>query len=128
MRRPLRFLLFLGALAAAAAAAALVRRRLATPVPLGPTAPPARDEETAAPTPPTTPEPPAARPAAAPAPDDLAEVRGIGPIYHSRLAEAGITTLAALAVAAPGAVAAAAGVPEERAAGWIAQAAALGSR
>jgi large subunit ribosomal protein L21 len=128
MRRLLRFLLFLGALAGVAAVAARVRQRLTAPVPLGTAEPPAQEKEAAAAAPPTSPEPPGARPAAAPAADDLAEVWGIGPIYRHRLAEAGVTTFAALAAAAPAAVAAATGVPEERAAGWIAQAAALGSR
>lgn len=109
MRRLLRFLFFLGILAGVAAVVARVRGRLAAPVPLG--APAAGTA------------PPEAAPATPPAPDDLAEVWGIGPVFRGRLAEAGITTFATLAAADPAAVAAAAGVPLERAAGWIAQAA-----
>ncbi|MFH1331070.1 MAG: helix-hairpin-helix domain-containing protein [Actinomycetota bacterium] len=117
MKRLLRFLFFLGfflgAVAGLAAVAARVRERLATPVPLGHPAPETGD---AAPV-----------PAAAPPGDDLTAVRGIGPVYHSRLAETGITTFAALASADPAAVVAATGVPPERAADWIARAADLGS-
>jgi large subunit ribosomal protein L21 len=114
MRRLLRFLFFLGAVAGLATVAARVRRRLAAPAPLGFPAPETGD---------AAPAPAAAAPA-----DDLAEVRGIGPVYRGRLAEAGITTFAALAAADPAVVVAATGVPPERAAGWIAQAASLGSR
>jgi len=114
MRRLLRFLLLLGVLAALAILADRLRRRLSTPVRLGG---PGADE--------AVPEPLREEP---PSADDLAEVWGIGPVYRGRLAEAGITTFAALAAADPAAVVAATGVPEERAAHWIAQAAALGSR
>ena len=123
MKRPLRLLLLLGALAGLVAAAAGLRRRLSAPVPLGRAAPAPPEGEPAAPEPAPAPEPRAAPPAP-PAADDLAEVWGIGPVYRGRLAEAGITTFAALAAAPPAAVAAATGVPEERAADWIAQAAA----
>ena len=54
--------------------------------------------------------------------DDLTEVKGIGPAYRARLAEAGITRFAELANAAPAMVAGVAGVPEDRASEWIAQA------
>ena len=54
--------------------------------------------------------------------DDLTEVKGIGPAYRARLAEAGITRFAELANAAPATVAGVAGVPEDRASEWIAQA------
>lgn len=68
---------------------------------------------------------PAPRPPATAEPDDLAEVRGIGPVYRGRLAEAGITTFARLAAAEPAAVVDATGVTPRRAADWITQAAAL---
>jgi large subunit ribosomal protein L21 len=63
--------------------------------------------------------------AAIAAPDDLSDVTGIGPVYMARLGEVGISTFAALAAADAAAVAEAAGVNEERAADWIAQAAGL---
>jgi large subunit ribosomal protein L21 len=113
MRRLLRFSVFLGVLAGLAAAAAHVRRMLAAPLPLGA---PAADEAAAAAPPPAA------------APDDLALVWGIGPVYRGRLAEAGIGTFAVLAASDPAVVAAAAGVPEQRAAGWIRQAAELAAR
>ena len=81
---------------------------------------PAEEEPSLGPTP-----APAARPAPA---DDLAEVWGIGPVFRGRLAAAGISTFAALAASDAALVVAATGVPEERAADWIAQAAALGAR
>lgn len=60
--------------------------------------------------------------------DDLAVVSGIGPVFRSRLAEAGITTFARLAAADPAAVVDATGVTPRRAADWIAQATALAGR
>lgn len=71
---------------------------------------------------------PTPAPAAPAAVDDLAEVSGIGPVYSSRLAEAGITTFAGLAAADAAAVADATGATPRRAADWIAQAAALATR
>jgi len=61
-------------------------------------------------------------------PEDLAEVRGIGPVYRARLARIGVTTFAQLADADPDAVVAATGVPPGRAADWIAQAAGRAAR
>jgi len=58
--------------------------------------------------------------------DDLTEIKGIGPVYASRLPAAGIDTFAALAKADPDAVAAAAKVSEQTAAEWIEQAASHG--
>lgn len=58
-------------------------------------------------------------PAAAPPPAELTDVPGIGPVYAERLSDAGIDSAHDLAVADPAFVAAAAGVSEERAAGWI---------
>lgn len=107
MKKLLRFLLVLGVLAGLAAAASRIRERLAVPLPLGSPAGPT--------------------PAPAPA-DDLAVVKGIGPVNSARLAEAGIATFRALAGAPLDAVVAATGVPPGRAADWIAQAAALAAR
>jgi len=116
--RLLRWLLWLALLAALAAAIAEVRRRLTAPGLVG--APAAEGPHSAEDTP---------SPTATPAPaDDLTAVRGIGPVYRARLAEAGLVSCAALGAADPGVVAAAAGVTEERAADWIAQAAALLAR
>ena len=58
-------------------------------------------------------------PAAAPPPADLTDIRGIGPVYAERLSDAGIESAHDLVAADPATVAAAAGVSEERAAGWI---------
>jgi hypothetical protein len=56
--------------------------------------------------------------------DDLTEVKGIGPVYAERLADAGITTFVGLANADVAAVAGAASVSEQTARGWLEQAAA----
>jgi large subunit ribosomal protein L21 len=120
MRPLLRFLFFAALLAGVAAVAARVRERLAAPVPLGSAGAEATAVAPALDEPPPAPAPAPATPLA-PA-DDLAEVWGIGPVFRGRLAAAGITTFAALAASDPAGVAAAAGVPEERAAGWVAEA------
>jgi predicted flap endonuclease-1-like 5' DNA nuclease len=70
------------------------------------------------------PMPPQA-PSGTSAPNDLTEVKGIGPVYSERLNEAGISTLDQLIAAGASAAAAATGVVEAAAADWIAQAAAL---
>jgi polyhydroxyalkanoate synthase len=57
--------------------------------------------------------------------DDLSEVKGIGPVYRSRLADAGIVTFAQLASADPQTVAGHAAVSERAAADWITQASEL---
>ncbi len=57
--------------------------------------------------------------------DDLTRVKGIGPVYRSRLAGIGVTTFAGLAVADAAGVAAQIGVAESMVEGWRAQAAAL---
>ncbi len=112
MKVVLRIALLLIALAAAAVIISRVgRREPATPEAGLPGRPP--------------PEPAAAAPAEV---EDLAEVSGIGPVFSSRLAEAGITTFAGLAAADPAAVGDATGVTPRRAADWIAQAAALAAR
>ncbi|NND84779.1 MAG: helix-hairpin-helix domain-containing protein [Acidimicrobiia bacterium] len=54
---------------------------------------------------------------------DITVVKGIGPVYAERLATVGINGLVALAGADSSVVAEAAGVPEERAMEWIADAA-----
>lgn len=51
--------------------------------------------------------------------DDVTEVKGIGPVFAGRLADAGITDVAQLATARPEKVAAAARVALSRAAGWV---------
>lgn len=74
---------------------------------------------------PKEPEPPRFRVAEAPQPaDDLTELSGIGPVFATRLAQAGIATFAALAVATPARVAGATGATEAKATDWIEQAAA----
>ena len=77
---------------------------------------------------PATPKP-VATPTTAPTaskPDDLTEIKGIGPTFARRLAEAGITTFAAVAAASPDFLrevtkATAVAKPDE----WIAQARAM---
>ncbi|MBI5156717.1 MAG: helix-hairpin-helix domain-containing protein [Acidimicrobiia bacterium] len=57
--------------------------------------------------------------------DDLALIRGIGPVFKARLATAGISRFDELAAADAGRLAEVAGVPEGRAAEWIDQARSL---
>lgn len=57
--------------------------------------------------------------------DDLSRVKGIGPVYRARLEQAGIGTFDAMIQAGTAAVAEAAGITDERAADWLAQAATL---
>ena len=52
-------------------------------------------------------------------PVELTTIEGIGPVYAERLAAAGIENASKLADTDAAAVAAAAGVSESRAAGWI---------
>lgn len=116
MKQLVRFLLVLAAVTALAVVASRLRART-----------------TAAPEaglPGADPRPPSASAEAAPpvGPDDLARVRGIGPVYRARLTEAGISTFVDLAAADPAVVVGATGVLESRAADWIAQAAALAGR
>ena len=114
MKPLLRFLIVLAALAAIAAVVSRLRERSAASPEAG--------------LPGVEPRPPAA-PVEVPAePDDLARVWGIGPVYRARLADAGISTFAGLAAADPAAVVEATGIPPNRAADWIAQAAALAGR
>jgi len=116
VHRFLRFVILLIGLVALVVIASRLRERLAVPPAAG-----LPEEDAGQP----TGEAEASAPTAA---EDLAQVRGIGPVYRTRLAEAGITTFAALAAADPVFVAATTGVPPGRAADWIAQAAALAPR
>ena len=75
------------------------------------------------------PAPPAARFRVSPPPtaertdgDDLAAIRGIGPVFKARLAAAGISRFDELAAASPDRLADIAGVPEPRAREWVDQA------
>jgi predicted flap endonuclease-1-like 5' DNA nuclease len=61
-------------------------------------------------------------------PDDLSDVKGIGPVYAARLADAGMATFAQLASSDPQTVARHAGVSERAAADWITQASELATR
>ncbi|MDJ0925377.1 MAG: helix-hairpin-helix domain-containing protein [Acidimicrobiia bacterium] len=63
-------------------------------------------------------------PPPAPQPDDLTEIKGIGPVYASRLSDMGITTFRTLADANPETIATALGLSLESAADWASQAAA----
>lgn len=64
----------------------------------------------------STPPPPEA------VPDDLTEIKGIGPVYAGRLRDEGIGTFERLVAADADTVAAATGASPEAAAGWIEQA------
>lgn len=57
----------------------------------------------------------------------LTEVKGIGPVYATRLAAAGVNTVDDLAARDPNELASAAEVPVARARGWIESARALRS-
>ena len=114
MKRLVRLLIVLAVLAAIVAVVSRLRERSATAPEAGLPGVEPRSSAT---------------PAGAPdEPDDLAKVWGIGPVYRARLADAGITTFADLAAADPAAVVEATGIPPNRAADWIAQAAALAGR
>lgn len=72
---------------------------------------------------PKEPEPPRFRVAEPlPSADDLTELLGIGPVFATRLAQAGIATFAELAASTPGRVMEATGVTEAKANDWIEQA------
>ena len=60
-------------------------------------------------------------------PEDLTEVRGIGPVYAERLVAAGYDSFATLVAAGADAVGDAAGVSSETATKWVKSAADLGS-
>jgi len=57
--------------------------------------------------------------AAEPEPDDLTEIKGVGPAYADRLHDAGVTTFAALADADPDELAAATDLSPKRVGRWI---------
>ena len=54
--------------------------------------------------------------------DDLTQIKGIGPVYASRLGDEGITTFTGLAAADADAIASITGVAPQVAAGWVEQA------
>jgi len=62
--------------------------------------------------------PPAPHPAPGP-PEDLSEIAGIGPVYKERLADAGVTTFAALAQADAAEMAKKIEAPVSRVQAWI---------
>ena len=63
----------------------------------------------------STPPPPAD-------PDDLTEIKGIGPVYAMRLEQAGVTTFASLANADVASIAGTVGTREDTVRDWISQA------
>ncbi len=67
------------------------------------------------------PEPPTFR--VPPPPDDLTEIKGVGPAYAEKLRAGGVRTFSDLAAVGPLRLSELAGVSEERAQDWIAQAA-----
>jgi polyhydroxyalkanoate synthase len=68
------------------------------------------------------PEPPTVRTPRAGAGQSIEVIDGIGPVFATRLAEAGMEDIASLAEASPDSVAEAAGVSGARARSWIEQA------
>ena len=84
---------------------------------------------------PREPEPPAfrvappqpAEPQTSRSDDDLTIIKGVGPVYATRLNEAGITSLAGLAGAVAETVAATIDVPAGRVSDWITEAKFLSS-
>lgn len=111
MKKPLRNLLRVAGIAIGVGAAVWAMRDKLLPAPNVPDEPPPRFR--------TGPE----KPPAAASSDDLTEIKGIGPVYASRLAEAGMTSFAQLASGSAAQIAGAAGVSEQVAAAWIGQAA-----
>lgn len=71
---------------------------------------------------PQDPEPPRFRvvpPSSPPAPDDLTEITGIGPVFAGRLRDAGIRTFADVSSADASRLATITGASESRVARWI---------
>lgn len=134
MKRLIKFLLIVAVLAAVASQ---LRRHL-VPTPARPTTEPPRFRVSA-----ETPSAPnvtddgagdaeaeddrAAETSAPATADDLTQVKGIGPVYASRLAEVGITTFAALAAADADTIATVADVAGAAAVDWVDQARSLTS-
>jgi predicted flap endonuclease-1-like 5' DNA nuclease len=98
-----------GIVGAVAALAWLVKDRLTGPSPAGNGAPKAVAPPPAAPPPPPEPA----------GDDDLSAISGIGPVYRTRLADAGITSFAALAAADASEVAEQIEAPVSRVQAWI---------
>ncbi|MCJ7725975.1 MAG: helix-hairpin-helix domain-containing protein [Acidimicrobiia bacterium] len=115
----------LGSIAATIAAAIVavawvVKDRLTGPAP-APAAPvrAPRPEPSPAPTAPAAKPKPKPKPRAKPSTDDLSEINGIGPVYKTKLAKAGITSFADLAAADATAVAENIEAPVSRVQAWI---------
>lgn len=102
----------LGVGAGVAAIAWMLKDRLVRPTPLPDEAPPTFR---------VSPPPTAVRPDA----DDLALIRGIGPVFKARLAAAGVSRFDELGRLDPERIAEIAGVPVGRAAEWVEQARSL---
>jgi predicted flap endonuclease-1-like 5' DNA nuclease len=113
MNKPIKNLLRAAGIALGVGAAIWAMRDKLLPAPHVPDEPPPRFR--------TGPE----QPVPAAASNDLTEIKGIGPVYASRLAAAGIATFAGLGGATPSAVAATAGVSESIAEAWISQASSM---
>lgn len=117
-----RILRIVGIAAGVAAAAWLVKDRLLpNPTPPPGSTPAFRSPQTVA-----SPQRPST-PAAPPTPeagsgDDLTAIKGIGPVYAERLAEAGVTTFTGLARADAVELAGRLEVDEDKTASWIDQA------
>jgi len=115
MKKYLRFALFLGAWAAITWIYRDRLLRIARPE--SASVPKIRPAGT-----PAAPAKPKRALATAPDTDDLTEIKGIGPVYQSRLADAGITTFSELAAAEPGEVAGTIDATESMIDDWIDQA------
>jgi large subunit ribosomal protein L21 len=110
------------------AAALIVKEQLTGPAPALSGETPASPSKPVAPAPskaPAAPKPRKApakpKPAAAPTAtdDDLTEINGIGPVYKTKLAEAGITTFAQLGKVDASEIAEAIEAPVSRVQAWI---------
>ncbi len=124
MKRFIRRLLFLGAVAGVVW---WVRDRIVPPPQLPVGSPPQfRPAAPSSAGPAATMPPPQTEVPTPSGGDDLARVKGIGPVYRSRLEAEGITSFAALAAADPDVVAAAIDVAQSRVEDWQEQARSLG--
>ena len=111
MNKPLKNLLRVAGIAIGIGAAVWAMRDKLLPAPNVPDEPPPRFRTG----PETAPGPTG--------PDDLTMIKGIGPVYASRLTQRGVASFADLASRPPAELAGLAGVSEPVAASWIAQAA-----